>query len=387
MLLSCGFVHQEIAAGGEIVRVKEQDIHVLALSMIKGLGPVSIRNLIAFCGSPERVFQLPRGQLQRAPGIGAATAQLIGASDPLPDAMALAEICRQAGIEILSYLSPAYPALLKYIYDAPLILYRRGTLDFNQQPSIAIVGTRKPTPYGKDMAARFAEWYATKGIHVVSGLAYGIDITAHRSVLEAGGKTTAVLGHGLDKVYPPMHFSWAQKMLEKGAWLSEYPPGTEVDAAFFPARNRIIAGMCKAVIVVEAAIRGGALITAHQAFEQNREVYAIPGRIGDPSSEGCNHLIRDQVAKAVTAPEEVLEDLKIQWQPVEQAETAASESWKQVSAEEAKVLNLLEKGICLIDPLAQQSGIRPAALQSLLLAMEFKGLIHQLPGKKFQIRR
>ena len=225
----------------------------------------------------------------------------------------------------------------------------------------------------------------------MSGLAYGIDICAHRTVLRERGITTAVLGHGLDRIYPASHRSKAQQMLEQGGLLTEYPSGTDPDAPHFPARNRIVAGICKGVIVIEAGKTGGALITAKMAFDQHREVYALPGRIGDSRSIGCNHLIRDQIAKLITDPQEVLDDLEIQWQP----DTSSSQTPPQPTLElfpqenftsqETKILNVLAKGETVIDQLTYLTQIPIPQLNPLLLSMEFKGLIRQTPGKKFRI--
>ena len=294
--------------------MEERNLHLLALALTKGLGPISVKNLIAYCGSPESVFSAPKGRLLKAPGIGLHSVKLVQEAETLERAEKELAYCQQSGIQMLTYLDEAYPHQLKFIHDAPLVLFKKGPLDLNAQPNIAIVGTRRATDYGRDQAERFAQVLATQGINVVSGLAYGIDIAAHRATLKAGGVTTAVLAHGLDSIYPPRHSSKARQIFQEGALLTEYLTGTKPDAPHFPSRNRIISGICRAVLVVEAAEKGGALITARTAFEQNREVYALPGRLGDEFSSGCNALIRDQVAKLVTSPQEILEDLDICWQ-------------------------------------------------------------------------
>lgn len=365
-----------------------EHLYLYALSLIKQLGPVTVKNLIAYCGSPSKVFETPRGKLLRIPGIGERGVASIKQSDTLETAEKELSVCISKNILFLSYLDSNYPQLLKFIHNAPLFLFKKGNVDLNAQPGIAIVGTRKPTQYGKELAEQFAAFFSNCGINVVSGLAYGIDIAVHRTVLKAGGITTAVLGHGLDTIYPSTHHQKAQEMLERGGWLSEYPIGTGPDAPHFPARNRIVAGMTKAVIVIEAAEKGGALITAQMAFEQNREVYAVPGRIGDVYSEGCNALIRNNIAKIITHPQEVLDDLSIQWklsdEPIQEKEPQLD--WGQVNADEAKVLNLLVKNKEItIDELSRQSGLPVGQLNPMLLAMEFKGLVIQLPGKKFRL--
>ncbi|MEM7655624.1 MAG: DNA-processing protein DprA [Bacteroidota bacterium] len=366
----------------------ERSLYLLALSLTKGLGPVSVKNLIAYCGSVQGVFTAPKGKLLKAPGIGEHAVELVKKSRQLDRAGRELMYCQKHGIEVLSYLDEGYPHALKYIYDAPLILFKKGNVALNSQPNLSIVGTRKATDYGKELTEQFATFFAERGINVVSGLAYGIDITAHRAVLKAGGITTAVLGHGLDMVYPGRHTQKAREMEQRGGLLTEYLTGTQPDAPHFPARNRIVSGLCKAVIVVEAGERGGALITARTAFEQDRLVYAVPGRVQDPFSKGCNRLIRDQVAKLVTSPEEVLADLDIQWQQhndqTEQLELALSPPDIPLSAEEAKILNFLAEGEAVVDQITVHTGIPAQKLNSILLGMEFKDLLRQMPGKKFR---
>jgi DNA processing protein len=367
------------------------NLHLLALALTKGLGPVSVRNMIAYCGSARAVFDAPKGKLLRAPGIGEHAVQLVREAETLARAEQEMTYCEKHGVAVLTYLDADYPHALKYIHDAPLLLFKKGTIDLNAQASVAIVGTRRATDYGREWAERFASCFAERGLNVVSGLAYGIDITAHRAVLRSGGITTAVLAHGLDTIYPGAHSRKAHEIQQRGGLLTEYLTGTLPDAPHFPARNRIISGLCKAVVVIEAASSGGALITAKAAFEQNREVYALPGRAGDRFSEGCNHLIRDQVAKLVTSPEEVLADLDIQWQQhhdqTEQLALALTPPQMPISAEESKVLNFLsQRKNALVDDIALHTGIPMQQLNSLLLGMEFKDLLRQMPGKRFQRR-
>jgi len=369
--------------------VEEQRLHLLALSMVKGLGPVMIKNMIAYCGSAQEVWRMPNGKLSRIPGVGERAMGLLKRANTLEEAESELKYCDKHGIQCLSYLEPDYPQLLKYIYNAPLLLFKQGNIGLNDQPNIAIVGTRKPTEQGRCIVEEFAAFYADKRINVVSGLAFGIDISAHRSVLQAKGKTTAVLGHGLDRIYPASHTTKAREMLEAGGILTEYVSGTEPDAAHFPARNRIIAGICKAVIVIEAAESGGALITAQMAFDQNREVYAIPGRLSDKRSVGCNRLIRDQIAKLITTPQEVLDDLEIQWKERPSGGvqgTLELELPPDLSTEEIKVMNILKKDEAVVDQISIRTGIPMHQLQPLLLTMEFKGLILQAPGKRFRIK-
>lgn len=367
--------------------MNEQHLHLLALSLTKGLGPVSVKNMIAYCGSAQAVFDAPSGKLKKAPGIGKKVIERVKRSSTLERAQKEVQFCQQKEVEILTYLDPDYPTPLKYIHDAPLILFKKGKVNLNAQVNVAIVGTRKATSYGKELSRQFAKCFSSHGLNVVSGLAYGIDIEAHKAVLQANGITTAVLGHGIDTIYPSKHLHKALDMQGSGGLLTEYLTGTKPDAPHFPARNRIISGISKAIIVIEAAKSGGALITAKCAFDQNRQVYAIPGRIGDTYSEGCNKLIRDDIAKLVLQPEDVLEDLQIQWQNhddrTEQLQLALNPPEIPLSTDESKVLNYLAQGDAVIDQISLKTGIPIHKLNSILLSMEFKELLLQLPGKKY----
>ena len=374
----------------KVLILEDRNLYLLALSLTKGLGPVSVKNMIAYCGNAKAVFDAPKAKLIRTPGIGKKFTQLVKQKSNLERAHKEVEYCQKHGIEILTYLDDHYPHALKYIHDAPLILFKKGKVDLNAQPNIAIVGTRQATDYGREMAALFAASFAFKGLNVVSGLAYGIDITAHKQVLQQEGITTAVLGHGLDCIYPARHKQKAVNMMHRGGLLTEYLTGTLPEAVHFPARNRIVSGISKAVVVIEAAAKGGALITARRAFDQNRQVYAIPGRIHDHFSRGCNRLIKSDIARLVTSPEEVLEDLDIHWNQhddqTDQLELALSPPSVPLSADEARVLNIIGKGEILLDQIAIQSGISIDKLNALLIAMEFKDLLRQMPGKKYKRR-
>ena len=358
-------------------------LHVLALTKIQGIGPVTARNLIAWCKGAEAVFRAAPSQLRKIPDIGDATIKAMRPTQALEAAEIELDICRTHGIEPIPFYAAAYPAPLKVIHNAPLVVYQKGHTNLNATLGIAVVGTRKPTPYGKMWAVRFAEAFALRGLNVVSGLAYGIDGEAHRAALQVGGITTAVLAHGFDRIYPPQHTDLARRIIDGGgALLTEYPWGTKLDPNFFPQRNRIISGLCRAVVIVEAASKGGALITAQYGFEQDREVYAVPGSLGVRTSEGCNELIRRQIAQLVTDPQQVLEQLQQQIERVQP--NLFTPSPVMLSVEEQQILNALEQRQQTIDELAERLGMPPGRLFSLLLELEFKGLVEQQPGRKFR---
>lgn len=371
--------------------MEENQLYLLALALTKGLGPVTVKNLVAYCGSAKAVLESPLSKLRRTPGVGDSMIALVRKAKNLKRAEEELRFAAQDKIEVLSYLDEDYPDALKYIHNAPLILFKKGQLDFNAQVNVAIVGTRRASAYGKEVAKRCAKRLTKAGINVVSGLAYGIDIAAHKAVLESEGKTTAVLAHGLDMVYPPAHRDKARDMMHRGALLTEYLSRSEPDAMHFPARNRIIAGICQAIIVIEARAKGGALITAEFAQQQNREVYAVPGRLGDPCSIGCNKLIRDHAARLMVDPQEVIDDLALQWQSPptvedepQQLQMAFKAPEQPLNEDETKILNLLQKGKTDIDDLSHKTGFPTGKLNAVLLGMEFKDLIRQLPGKQFE---
>jgi DNA processing protein len=379
-------------------------LHTVALLKVEGVGPVIAKNLIAYGGSAQAVFRKPPGWLHKVPDVGPKVVAALQKKTAIAEAEREVEFTRKEGIRILTFLDVDYPEALKTIHDAPLLLFKRGAADFNTQPNIAIVGTRKATAYGRKWAQQFAECFAQHGVNMVSGLAFGIDIQAHRSVVEANGITTGVVAHGLDMLYPAAHKPDAERMQVRGAILSEHFAGTRPIAKFFPQRNRILSGMCKAVVVIEAAEKGGALITAYTGFEQNREVFAVPGSLEMPFSGGCNKLIRDSVAKLVTRPEEVLIDLGLLPEPDRETSlprhlarlgntTLAAEptpNYKPItvplSADEQRLLNTLSDSSLTLDQLCERLDASAASLQPLLLALEFKGLLNQLPGRRFQRR-
>jgi DNA processing protein len=369
-------------------------IHQIALLKVEGVGPVVAKNLVAYCGSARAVFSKPKGWLRKVPEVGPKLAESLSKPALLKEAEAELTFCREQGVEVLHYLSPNYPDYLKTIYDAPLILFQKGPLNLNAQPAIAIVGTRKATAYGRKWTEAFAAAFASAGINVVSGLAYGIDIEAHKAALEAGGTTTAVLAHGLDRVYPSQHTPYADAIATSGALVSEYFIGTQPKANHFPQRNRILSGMSRAVIVVEAAEKGGAVLLARIAFEQNREVYAVPGSLDWPFSKGCNQLIRELVAKLATSATEVMEDLGLPLQDVEDSLNGSKltkgtqmrvfkEVVEPLSADEQKVLNQLSEVPVATDSIAERTGLGIADLMPALLGLEFKGLVAQQPGWKY----
>lgn len=356
----------------------------LTLQHIPGLGCSRILRLVESLGSAPAVLDCGRDVEARCPGIGQGIATLLGDASTLAAARerALRELdqLERRGISLLSCVCAHYPPSLHDIADKPVLLYVRGSLPLLQEAMLAVIGARNASEYGRRTARYFAAAVAREGLAIVSGAAYGIDAAAHQGALQAGGRTVAVLGCGVDVAYPAQHRSLLEEIAAGGAIVSEFPLATRPEAFRFPVRNRIISGLARAVLVVEAGEKSGSLITARLALDQGREVMAIPGRIDSPRSSGAHWLIQ-QGAALVQRPADVLEALA--WQgsiPAEAADTAEPD----VAPAARRVLQLLDSYPTDIDSLARQSGLELTALQALLLALELQGLVRQMPGQLYE---
>ena len=369
----------------------DQDrLSLLALHFIPGVGDYLVRQLVSYCGSAARVFETPKGKLLKVPGIGEVTAAAIKAGNTFREAEAELAKAEKNDTEILFFIDKKYPARLKELDDAPALLYYKGNADLNARKSVAIVGTRQATAYGKEIVNQLVEGLKPHGALIVSGLAYGIDIQAHKQSLLQGLPTVAVMGSGMDVIYPAVHRDVATKIVHHGALITENHFGTQPDAHHFPARNRIIAGLCDALIVVEAAAKGGALITAEIANSYNRDVFAVPGSLGSTYSEGCNKLIRNNKAVIYTSVKDL--EYHLNWTPLDEQHTTASGAhadFSHFSEDEQKILRLLkEKGApMMIDELTIRSALSPSQLASLLLTLEFGNVVKSLPGKLFALAK
>ena len=359
----------------------------IALTLVPGVGSILIRQLISYCGSAANVFHAPLARLLKVPGIGEVTARAILKPDVLAQAERVSQRVEKMGATALFYTDKAFPARLKTLYDAPALLYFHGSGNLNAPRTIGLVGTRQATGYGRRITTEIVEALVPYGVHVISGLAYGIDIAAHRASLVNSLPTIGVMASGLDVIYPNVHQKTAGEMLMLGGLLTESPPGTKPDAHLFPARNRIIAGLSDAVVVVEAAAKGGALITAEYANNYHRDVFAVPGQLNQAFSAGCNKLIRENKAQIYTSPKDLIETLN--WDaPADQPtrKTQAPPLPVDVTEEESQVLSLLRHATDLhIDDLSWQSQIPMGRLASLLLSLEFRGFVRSLPGKKYAV--
>jgi DNA processing protein len=361
----------------------------LALALTPGLGARQAGNLLRTFGSPAAIFAASLTSLE-AQRIPAATAQAIHSQQPMKDAEKEFAQAVQIGARLLTWDEPAYPPLLREIYDPPPLLYVKGDAELLTRHSISIVGTRRPTPYGNQMAERLARDLAERGLVIVSGLARGIDSTAHKgALLSKRGATVGVLGTGIDTIYPKENRKLYVQMEERGAIVTEFPIGTFPAPQNFPIRNRIIAGMSLGVVVVEGAQYSGSLITARLAMEANREVYGVPGNATQPASFGPNHLVK-QGAKLVTGWEDVVEelptDVRVQLFPVEEATAAerASLFEESLTQTERTLFALLGTDEARhVDEIVESSGLNSSEVLATLFDLEMKGIVRQMPGKQF----
>lgn len=362
----------------------------LALHFIPGIGSYTVKQLISYSGSAENVFKLPKARLLKIPGIGPTTATSIINNQPFKKAEEELELTEKHNTQLLLYSDKNFPARLKHINDAPSLLYYKGTADLNTRKVVAIVGTRNATRYGKEFTERLIEGLEKHSPLIVSGLAYGIDIQAHKSALKYNLPTIGVMASGIDFIYPALHKKTALAMTENGGGLlTEQSFGSKPDAPKFPARNRIIAGMADAVIVVEAARKGGALITAELANSYNKDVFALPGDVNSPYSAGCNTLIKSHKAHLLTSVEDV--EYIMNWEPqiAGQNEPEPIPDLSLLDDEEKMVFLQLQQhsNPMLIDNLSWQTQLPIGKLASILLNLEFKGLVSSLPGKSYKLAK
>ncbi|RWU04847.1 DNA-processing protein DprA [Pedobacter chitinilyticus] len=359
--------------------------HQIALTLIEGVGPLIAKKLLQHFGSAAQVFNANQKQLLQIDGIGKKTAEAILQTNALALAEKELEFIEKHQIKVLFYENEDYPKRLKSCYDAPLLLYYKGTADLNASKIVSIVGTRNATAYGKMLCKQLIEVLKPYDVLMVSGLAHGIDAAAHKESLLHEMPTIGVLGHGLDRVYPAAHRELAAKMLKCGGLLTEFLPGTNPDRENFPKRNRIIAGMADVTIVVEASIKGGALITAEIANSYNRDVYAFPGRINDEFSEGCNFLIKTNRAGLINNPQDLIYYLGWDDNTRQNKSAVQAQLPLNLNNDERTVCNALLQAALPVDELALKTNIAQSKLAVILLTLEMKGIIVALPGKLFKL--
>lgn len=365
----------------------EPAIQCLRFHLTKGLGPRRFTQLFDHCGSLDAMRGISAGAMEGLHGIGRKIANRIADGRETVDVDSELALAEQHGVRILCRFDEGYPPLLLHTSDPPICLYVKGTLQPNDATSLAIVGSRRCSYYGQEQARGFAFQFAQLGMTIVSGLARGIDTCAHLGALDATGRTVAVLGCGLATIYPPENESLAERIRESGALISELPMETAPDRLNFPGRNRIIAGATLGTLVVEGTRNSGALITAYHAIDANREVFAVPGQIDSPFSEGPHYMITRQHAKLVTGRDDVLEELgdvgRVLTGHIEPEKTEAETPTlftPLLDESEQKVADALDTQPCHLDELIQRTELSVARVASALINLQLKGLAKQLPG-------
>jgi DNA processing protein len=356
----------------------------IALNMLPTIGPVRLRRLLEIFETPERVLVASRSELRAIDGIGSEVAEQLVNWESIVDLSSELKLIREFGAEAITAESPKYPRQLREIHAPPIVLYVWGELTERDQHGIGVIGSRRTTHYGTECAKKLSYQLAYAGLTVISGLARGIDTAAHQGALAAKGRTVAVIGSGLSKLYPPENAGLAEKIRSgNGAIVSEFSMAIEPDRQTFPMRNRIISGWSHGILVVEAGLNSGALITASQAIEQGRSVYAVPGHINAPSAHGSNRLIQ-QGAKLVMDAGDILDDLQVLF-PEKQKQLA--ETWARplpdLAENERRVYQAIQATETPIDQISAASKLPAGTVNSVLLRLELMRLVKQLPGKYF----
>lgn len=362
----------------------EETQAALALRLAKDVGPVMFKKIIEVFKRPSKALKASKREWARLKGVGGINFEADIASGRLrEEAKKEAKKASDAGATIVGYFDETYPGILREIYDPPIVLFVKGKLpDLEAGPAVAVVGSRTPSLYGRRMARTIARDLAGAGVVVVSGMAVGVDTAAHEGALDAAGVTVAVLGGGLSRIYPSENKGLADKICMRGALLSEYPMEMSARAEYFPVRNRLISGLSQAALVVEAKEKSGALITADSALEQGRDVFALPGNADSAWSVGTNRLLKQGAKVAITA-DDILDDLRWTGAPRLPKDSASAEPAPNLNADEQQLWNLVGEAPMAVDLLIEQSGLKPQRVMSALSCLEVKGVIQQLPGKRF----
>ena len=357
----------------------------IALTLIPGVGAVNSRLLLKHFGSAEELFKAKKSQLLAIPGIGEKTANSILQHDFFERAEKEMDFVEKYKIRTFFYTSEDYPKRLKNCYDAPVLLYYKGNADLNSSKVVSIVGTRKATQYGRELTNSLVDELQKHNVLVVSGLAYGIDAMAHKACLRQNTPTIGVVGHGLDRIYPAQHRSLAEKMISNGGLLTEFPSQTNPDRENFPKRNRIVAGLADATIIVEASLTGGALITAELANSYNRDVFSFPGNITEEFSAGCNFLIKTNRANLITSAKDL--EYLLGWKNSDSKEDKTQLSLPlNLSADEKKIVDvILSKNQIAVDELALETQLPQSKLAITILGLEMQGVIIAMPGKVYKM--
>jgi DNA processing protein len=367
-----------------VMEKKEELFYRIALTQTELIGDKIGRQLLQHFGSASAIFHASLKQLMAIEGFGQKKADLL--RHEIDEAKINQEIVfmEKHNIAPLFIADKDYPRALKTCADAPLMLYYKGDADMNSKKTVAIIGTRKNTEYGMRITEELVEGLQSLDVIIVSGLAFGIDVIAHRKAVQLGMPTIGVMAHGLDTIYPSQHKHITKEMVKHGGLLTEYISGTSPDRFNFPMRNRIVAGMCDVTVVIETETKGGAMITAKLAAGYNREVAAFPGRTIDKKSEGCNYLIRTHMAQMITGANDLIEMMS--WETNEKQKTIQPKLFNHLTDDEIKITNILEGSEGMhIDEVFLKAGVNTSILSSLLLMLELAGVVKALPGKRYRL--
>lgn len=369
-----------------MTKEKQNDLlYQVGVTLLDGVGDITAKKLIAYCGGAEGVFSQKKTALMKIPGIGDKLASQILGQEVLQRAEEEVEYILKHNIKPLFFIDKEFPERLKHCEDSPVLIYTKGNINFNAEKVISIVGTRNATEYGKEVCEKFVESLKDLDVLVISGLAYGIDIYSHRAALKHGLSTVGVLAHGLDRLYPAVHKKTAEEMQENGGLATEFMINSNPDRENFPKRNRIIAGLADATLVIEAGMPGGALITAELANGYNRDVFAVPGRIGDKYSEGCNWLINRNKAVLTTSVENILYMMNWQKEDGKAKKPVQKQLFVDLNDEQQLLVDILNDGQLSIDNICLKAQMPMSKVAANLLDLEFSGVVASLPGKVFKL--
>lgn len=360
-------------------------IYQISLSLVPNIGDVHAKALVNYFGNASSVFAARKKLLEGIEGIGSVRAGSIKAFTDFKKAEDEIAFIDKYHITPLFITDKNYPQRLLHCYDCPVILYYKGNADLNSSKILSIVGTRNNNEYGKSACEKIIADLQDQDILVVSGLAFGIDSIAHKSALKNNHKTVGVLAHGLDRIYPSQNKSLAKQMIDNGGLLTDFKSGTNPDKQNFPKRNRIVAGISDAVLVIESGIKGGSLITAELANGYNKDVFAVPGRISDPRNEGCNYLIKNHKAALITGADDLLESMG--WKEKKKMPAVKQrELFIELTADEKIVVNILKQQPQVhVDEIYSKSGLSSSAVACALLTLEMQGVVASMPGKLYNM--
>jgi len=359
--------------------------HTLALMQVEGVGDVIAKKLIQHCGNATEVFASKKSQLQKIDGIGSVVIKNLQDKSVFSKAEAELQFIAQENISTTYFQEENYPERLKHCYDSPVLLFQAGNIDLQNRRIISIVGTRQITTYGMEFTKKLIEEISPLNPIIVSGFAYGVDIYAHQIAMDCGLQTIGILAHGLNQIYPKTHKKYMAKMEQNGGFLTEFWSTSNPDKENFIKRNRIVAGISEATIVIESAERGGSLVTANLANDYNRDVFAVPGRTTDKYSQGCNNLIKTQRANLLTSAADLVYILNWELQR-ESQKVVQKQLFVTLTDEEQIIYDYLQKtGKEMMDIIALECDFPIYRISSILLNMELKGVIRPLPGKMFEV--